>query len=149
MVSTIQGRRKAAGFTLIELMIVVAVVAILAAIAWPSYQEYVRRGQRAEARAAVLKAEGWLERFYTENNRYSNNAANNANSAFSTLFATVPTGSAAGAARYTVALTVDATTYTVTVAPANGMVGDACGSYVKTSTGTLTSTANNPTKCMK
>ena len=47
---------KHQGFTLIELMIVVAVVAILSSIAYPSYTEYVRRGHRAEARAGLLQA---------------------------------------------------------------------------------------------
>ena len=50
------------GFTLIEVMIVVAILGLLSTIAFPSYQSYVARGKRAEARAEVLKAEGWLER---------------------------------------------------------------------------------------
>ncbi len=46
--------RRTQGFTILELMIVVAIVAILASIAWPSYQEYVRRGKRADAEALML-----------------------------------------------------------------------------------------------
>lgn len=58
------------GFTLIELMIVVAVVAILSAIAYPSYVEYVMRGHRADARAALLQAQLWMERAATANGVY-------------------------------------------------------------------------------
>ena len=49
------------GFTLIEVMIVVAIVGILSAIALPSYNEYIRRGHRAEARAGLLQADEMLE----------------------------------------------------------------------------------------
>lgn len=140
-------RSRQAGFTLIELMIVVAVVAILATIALPSYQQYIKRSNRAEARAEVLRAEGWLERFNAENNRYTDNAANNANSAFATAFTTVPAG---GAARYTITLSLVGTgNYTITATPTGSMNGDACGTYTKTNTGVLTSTLNDPAKCMR
>ena len=56
---------KHKGFTLIELMIVVAVVSILSAIAYPSYAEYVRRGHRSDAKAGLLQAQQWLERAAT------------------------------------------------------------------------------------
>lgn len=58
------------GMTLIELMIVVAVIAILAAIAYPSYTEQVAKGRRAEGRAALLIAGQRLERYYTQFNTY-------------------------------------------------------------------------------
>lgn len=135
------------GFTLIELMIVVAVVAVLAAIAIPSYQEYIRRSQRAEARAEVLRAEGWLERFYTENNRYSSNAANDANAAFSSAFTSVPAG---GTARYNISLTIQnaGAGYTITATAVNSMSTDACGNYTKTNTGALAYTGTG-SRCLK
>lgn len=62
--------RRPHGFTLIELMIVVAVVAILAAIAWPSYQEHVRKARRAQAKADLVEYAQIAERFHTVNNTY-------------------------------------------------------------------------------
>ena len=62
--------RPQRGFTLIELMIVVAVVGILSAVAYPSYTEYVRKGHRAEARAGLLQAAQWMERAATATGLY-------------------------------------------------------------------------------
>jgi len=59
------------GFTLIELMITVAIVAILSTIAYPAYQGQVRKGSRAEGKAAVLKTAQALERYFTVNNAYT------------------------------------------------------------------------------
>ncbi|WP_431276157.1 type IV pilin protein [Variovorax ureilyticus] len=56
---------------MIELMIVLAVVAILASIAYPSYMESVRKGWRAEARTALIQEMQQQERFYTQRARYS------------------------------------------------------------------------------
>ncbi len=58
------------GFSLIELMIVVVIVAILASIAYPSYINQVTQARRADAQAVLMEAAQFMERFYTENNRY-------------------------------------------------------------------------------
>eukprot|EP01136_Pigoraptor_vietnamica_P013455 Opistho-1_new@54474 len=68
-------RSAAQGFTLIEVMIVVAVIGILSAIALPSYNEYVLRSHRANARAALLQAAQWLERAATAQGSYPAAAA--------------------------------------------------------------------------
>lgn len=59
------------GFTLIEIMIVVAIVGILSAIAYPSYQEYVLRSNRTEGQALLSEAAARQERYYTQNNTYA------------------------------------------------------------------------------
>ncbi|PPU07452.1 type IV pilin protein [Xanthomonas arboricola] len=63
-------RLASRGFTLIELMIVVAVVAILAAIAYPSYSEYVRKSRRAQAKADLVEYAQLAERYHTVQNTY-------------------------------------------------------------------------------
>jgi len=58
------------GFTLIELMIVVAIIGILAAVAFPSYQEFIRKGARAEARSALMSIAQLEERYFTDRGAY-------------------------------------------------------------------------------
>lgn len=59
------------GVTLLELMIVVVIVGILAAVAYPSYRDMVARGKRNEAKAALLQIAAQQERFYLNNNSYT------------------------------------------------------------------------------
>ncbi|NMZ74989.1 type IV pilin protein [Pseudomonas nitroreducens] len=59
------------GFTLIEMMITVAIIAILAMIAYPSYQQYILRGNRTEAQSLLNDAAARQERYFAQNNAYT------------------------------------------------------------------------------
>lgn len=74
---------KAKGFTLIELMIVVVIVAILASVALPSYTDYLRRSQIQEAFAELANLRIRLEQYYQDNRNYGVNACGDANPQFS------------------------------------------------------------------
>jgi type IV pilus assembly protein PilE len=72
-------RSNSAGVTLVELLIAVAIVGILAAIAYPSYQAQVRRGMRTDAKAELMEAAQELEKCYTRYGAYNNAACNSYN----------------------------------------------------------------------
>lgn len=63
--------KRGSGFTLIEVMIVVAIVGILAAVAYPNYQEHVRKTRRAAAAGCLLELAQFMERHYTTNMSYA------------------------------------------------------------------------------
>ena len=120
--------RNPRGFTLIELMIVVVIAALLAAVALPNYSAYVMRSHRAHAKAALLKAAQWMERTATAQGAYPANA-----SVLTAAGLDVVEGG-----RYKLALSnATATTYKLTAVRADpgGNATDKCGDFTLNHTG--------------
>lgn len=119
--------RHIAGFTLIELMVVVAVVAILASIAVPSYQEQVRKSRRGQAKADMVEYAQMAERYFTVNNTYVG---------FALPVAQSPRETGA-TARYTLALNPapTASTFTIAATAVGPQASDRCGDLGITNTG--------------
>lgn len=126
---------RSRGFTLIELMIVVAVIAILSAIAYPSYREHVLRGNRNDAKGVLLENAQWMERNYTTTNLYNQDGSGTAISA-STALPWPKSPRDGGNTYYTMAITaVASSSYTLTATPAGTSVNDRCGNLTITNTG--------------
>ncbi|PKO39022.1 MAG: pilus assembly protein PilE [Betaproteobacteria bacterium HGW-Betaproteobacteria-6] len=117
----------AKGFTLIELMVVVAIIGILASIAYPNYLEYMRQTRRSSVEGCMIERTQFMERYYTANMTYANAAL------------TACEGSIADA--YTVAFSAQtATTYTIQATPKGVQASDKCGTLTITHLGAKTPT---------
>lgn len=113
------------GFSLIELMIVVAIVSILAAVAVPSYQSHVRETRRADGGAVLMQARQAMERYYSKNYTYV--GASLGTAATDTFTDQAPIDG--GTAYYNLSLdAATATTFQITAAATGGQAIDECGS---------------------
>lgn len=124
---------RARGFTLLELMIVVAIIAILSSLAVASYLSYTRSSRRSDAYAALSQDQGILERCYALTFSYAN--VSTATAGCPAIPATSPSG------YYSVALVSTSSTYTITATPVAGgpQASDtACPSFSVNNSGTKT-----------
>lgn len=118
------------GFTLIEVMIAVAIVAILASVAYPSYIEYVARGHRTQLKTQMQAAQQWMERRYSERYFYGQESGkNDAPTAFDAQSFVVSPPVGEGAARYNLRVDIDDSgdSYVITAERAGTMESDRCG----------------------
>jgi type IV pilus assembly protein PilE len=128
-------KTKSQGFTLVELMITVAIIAIIAAFAYPSYQEQVRKTKRADCSGSLTGLSQAMERHYTINNSYLGAAAGAANTGAPAIY---PAACPVDGGEVTYNLTISAataSTFTLQAAPTGGQSGDKCGTLTLTNTG--------------
>lgn len=119
------------GFTLIEVMIAVAVVGILTAIAWPNYADYVNRARRSEAQVALQDAAQFMQRVYAANNNYKTDVKGN-NVTIPASIAIIPNGSTGARTYYTIGFDANqptTTSFTLVATPSNTMANDRCGTF--------------------
>jgi len=125
-------RSMQAGFTLIELMITVAIIAILAAIVLPNYSKYVARAHRTDAQAAMMNLAQYMESQYNASFSYP----------LSTNIPTSLTAPSNITNYYTIAASIDATgqTYTITATPTSRQNDSQCGTLTLNEEGKKTPT---------
>jgi type IV pilus assembly protein PilE len=110
--------RNARGFSLIELMIALVIVAIIAAIALPNYKDSVVKSRRTEAKAALLDLQNRMERFFIDHNSYANACITGVGTC--TAANSVLSSANTENGHYRLSITSDATTYTLKADPQGG-----------------------------
>ena len=116
--------RSSSGFTLIELMIVVAIIAILSTIALPNYRQYVKRSERAAVCTTLLQAAHWMEHRFTVNNSYLD--PHNGNPSLPEGLSRSPLNSNGDAIKYDISVLAQTAHYKLQAIPRSV---DECGTF--------------------
>ncbi|MFM8332080.1 MAG: type IV pilin protein [Candidatus Methylumidiphilus sp.] len=153
--------RTGGGFSLVELVVTITIVTILATVAIPSYQQFVRRAVRAEARATMLDMSLLQERFFTSCNTYLPVSAGAALTGATTCASATAgagwknySGSSFSSRKYNIAVAAGtgqtiATSFLITATPSNGYSDAQCGSLSLDSFGTRGNSAGTVAECWK
>ena len=136
--------RRSRGFTLIEILIVVAIMGILASIALPAYQNNVLRSGRAEAKGELMIVASDLERFFSSNNSYSTDAT--------PLVTTDGTTRTTGNGLYDITVAAGgtgniATSFVATATAVGEQTADACATFTISNTGVRGATGDTVEEC--
>jgi len=133
------------GFTLIELMVAVAIVGVLVSVALPSYVEHVRRGKRSDAQSVLLESAQFMQRYYVAHNTFAGASLTG------TGLDHVPKNASATDASYTVQLTVPSASngraYALTATPR--FSDPKCGELKLMSTGQKLSAVGSTKDCWR
>ena len=137
------------GFSLLELMIVVVVLGLLAAVAYPSYTDQIRKGRRNDGRSALMTTAQAMERYFTENSTYNGPALGATSSIgrtssqegyYTISFDSAPTGGSVCGTTDT--SSTSATAYRICATPTGAQATDSCGTLSISSTGVKTPTSS-------
>ena len=122
---------RQAGFSLVELLVVLVIMGVLSALALPGYTRYVQRGNRTEVMAALLEAQHFMERYYSANGQYLSPA--NAVPMLPQRLQRIPIQ---GTVRYQLSIReATVNSYLLQAVPEGSMAGDVCGNLTINQTG--------------